>query len=101
MLGYGMVVALVGAAAETGSGDRLRRLSGLAAITRCAPAGVPASSTTPTPCSAAAPTSSGRVNLIATSLPGVLDRDPALAGKTTTGRHADAPGDSYRRGRSL
>jgi UDP-N-acetylglucosamine--N-acetylmuramyl-(pentapeptide) pyrophosphoryl-undecaprenol N-acetylglucosamine transferase len=27
---------------------------------------------------------SGRVNAIATSLPGVLDRDPALAGKTTT-----------------
>src|ERR1700716_3747141 len=28
---------------------------------------------------------SGRVSAIATSLPGVLDRDPALAGKTTTG----------------
>jgi UDP-N-acetylglucosamine--N-acetylmuramyl-(pentapeptide) pyrophosphoryl-undecaprenol N-acetylglucosamine transferase len=27
---------------------------------------------------------SGRVNAIATSLPGVLDRDPALSGKTTT-----------------
>ena len=27
---------------------------------------------------------SGRVNAIATSLPGVLDRDPSLAGKTTT-----------------
>ena len=27
---------------------------------------------------------SGRVDAIATSLPGVLDRDPALAGKTTT-----------------
>ena len=27
---------------------------------------------------------SGRVSAIATSLPGVLDRDPALAGKTTT-----------------
>ncbi|MGF2482039.1 glycosyltransferase, partial [Ralstonia pseudosolanacearum] len=27
---------------------------------------------------------SGRVNAIATSLPGVLDRDPALAGKATT-----------------
>ena len=27
---------------------------------------------------------SGRVNAIATSLPGALDRDPALAGKTTT-----------------
>src|SRR6202048_2539605 len=27
---------------------------------------------------------SGRVNAIATSLPGVLDRDPALAAKTTT-----------------
>src|ERR1700742_4366495 len=27
---------------------------------------------------------SSRVNAIATSLPGVLDRDPALAGKTTT-----------------
>src|SRR5262249_29375002 len=27
---------------------------------------------------------SGGVNAIATSLPGVLDRDPALAGKTTT-----------------
>ena len=37
------------------------------------------------PCSAA-PTafSSSRVSAIATSLPGVLDRDPALAGKTTT-----------------
>ena len=27
---------------------------------------------------------SSRVSAIATSLPGVLDRDPALAGKTTT-----------------
>ena len=36
---------------------------------------------------------STRVSAIATSLPGVLDRDPALAGKDHHGRHADASGD--------
>jgi len=35
-----------------------------------------------------------RVSAIATSLPGVLDRDPDLAGKATTVGNADAPGDS-------
>ena len=40
---------------------------------------------------------SSRVSAIATSLPGVLDRDPALAGKDNHRRHADASGDPRRR----
>ena len=36
---------------------------------------------------------SSRVSAIATSLPGVLDRDPALAAQDNHRRHADASGD--------
>jgi len=38
---------------------------------------------------------SSRVSAIATSLPGVLDRDPALAGKTTTRRAGSSPSAAF------
>jgi UDP-N-acetylglucosamine--N-acetylmuramyl-(pentapeptide) pyrophosphoryl-undecaprenol N-acetylglucosamine transferase len=86
MLGYGMVVALnlvrrLKPAAVVGFGGYptlppllAARLSGVPGIIHDANAVL----------GRANRFLSGRVNAIATSLPGVLDRDPALAGKTTT-----------------
>ena len=86
MLGYGTRGGgQPGAAAEARRRGRLRRLSDAAALIAARLLGVPGIIHDANAVLGRANRFlSSRVNAIATSLPGVLDRDPALAGKATT-----------------